>query len=77
MVVMGGNSRTWLTYGAPNLATNKCYSAYSVTFDEHLPINVNPKYSLNAYAISTKSHGAADSLNKAPDFGRQIFNRKK
>jgi maltoporin len=40
-------------------------------------LNLTPKYSINAYAIYTKSHGGSDSLNKAPDFfGRQIFNRK-
>ena len=73
----GGNSKTWLTYGAPDLGTDKFNHANSITFDEHLLLNLNAKYSLNAYAIYTKSQGAADSLNKAPDyFGRQIFNRK-
>ncbi|MEO6168346.1 MAG: carbohydrate porin, partial [Chitinophagales bacterium] len=73
----GGNSRTWLTYGAPDLSTNKFSDAYCLSITEHLLLNINPKYSFNGYAIYTKSRGAADSSNKAPDyFGREIFNRK-
>ena len=73
----GGNSKTFLTYGAPNLETNKFDNAYSTTLVDHFLVNVCPKYSVNAYGIYTKSRGAADSLNKAPDyFGREIFNRK-
>ena len=73
----GGNSKTWLTYGAPDLSTNKFNRAYCLSLDEHLLLNLSPKYSLNGYAVYTQSHGASDSLNKAPDyFGREIFNRK-
>lgn len=73
----GGNSKTWLTYGAPDLQTNKFSNAYSFSFAEHFLLNLKPKYSLNGYALFTKSHGAAESDGKAPDyFGREIFNRK-
>jgi len=73
----GGNSKTWLTYGAPDLNTYKYNSAYSIALVDQLLLNVSPKYSINAYGIFTKSHGASDSLNKAPDFfGREIYNRK-
>jgi len=73
----GGNSKTFLTYGAPNLETNKFNKAYSVSLVDHILVNVSPKYSVNGYGIFTKSRGAADSLDKAPDyFGREIFNRK-
>jgi maltoporin len=73
----GGNSRTWLTYGAPDLATKRYNKAYSITIVDHFLLNLAPKYSLNGYGIFTKSHGGSDSLNKAPDFfGREIFNRK-
>lgn len=73
----GGNSRTWLTYGAPNRSTNKFNKAYSFTMVDHILLNLNPKYSLNAYGIFTTSRGAADSTNKAPDyFDRLLFNRK-
>ena len=73
----GGNSKTWLTYGGPDLNTQKYTKAYSIALVDQLMLNLTPKYSLNAYGIFTKSHGGSDSLNKAPDFyGRQIFNRK-
>ena len=73
----GGNSKTWFTYGGPDLVTKKYTNAYSVTLVDQLLLNLTPKYSLNAYGIYTKSHGGSDSLNKAPDFfGREIFNRK-
>lgn len=41
-------------------------------------LHLNKNYSLNGYAIYTKSRGASDSLNKAPDYlGKQLlFNRK-
>jgi len=73
----GGNSKTWLTYGGPDLNTGKYKKAYSIALVDQLLLNVSPKYSLNAYGIFTKSHGGSDSLNKAPDFfGRELFNRK-
>ena len=73
----GGNSKTWLTYGGPDLNTGKYTKAYSIALVDQLMLNLTPKYSVNAYGIYTKSHGGSDSLNKAPDFyGREIFNRK-
>ncbi len=73
----GGNTRTWLTYGAPDLVTNKFNRAYSFTLVDHILMNISPKYSLNAYGIFTNSHGAAPGDGKSPDYyGREIFNRK-
>ena len=74
----GGSSRTYVTYGAPNLETNSFRKAYSLALTETFLLNINKNYSLNGYAIYTKSRGASDSLNKAPDYlGKQLlFNRK-
>jgi maltoporin len=74
----GGSSRTYMTYGAPNLETNSFKKAYSIALTETFLLNLNEKYSLNGYAIYTKSRGASDSINKAPDYlGKQmLFNRK-
>ncbi|MEX6689093.1 carbohydrate porin [Danxiaibacter flavus] len=73
----GGGSKTFLTYGAPNLQTGKFKNAYSIALTEHFLANFNRNYSLNGYALYTHSKGAADSTNKAPDFmNRQVFNRK-
>lgn len=74
----GGSSKTFLTYGGPNLETNSFRKAYSIAVTETFLWNINKDYSLNFYGIYTKSKGASDSLNKTPDFlGKQIlFNRK-
>jgi maltoporin len=74
----GGSSRTWLTYGGPDLETKKFRNAYSIAFTETFLLNLSKNYSLNGYGIFTKSRGASDSLNKTPDFfGKTLlFNRK-
>ena len=73
----GGGSKTWLTYGAPDFATQKFGHAYSWALVEHFLLNLSNMFSLNGYALYTQSKGAAESMNKAPDyFGRPIFNRK-
>ena len=74
----GGSSRTYITYGGPNLETNSFKKANSLALTETFLWNLNKNYSLNGYAIYTKSRGASDSLNKAPDYlGKQLlFNRK-
>jgi maltoporin len=74
----GGSSRTYVTYGAPNIETNSFKKAYSIALTETFLLNISKNYSLNGYAIYTKSRGASDSLNKAPDYlGKQLlFNQK-
>jgi len=74
----GGASKTFLTYGGPNLATNSFKDAWSIAITETLLWNIDKNYSLNTYAVFTKSRGASDSLNKTPDYlGKQLlFNRK-
>ena len=74
----GGGTRTFLTYGGPDLSTNKFKHANSLAITETFLLNLNKHYSLNGYGIYTKSRGASDSLNKTPDFlGKQfLFNRK-
>jgi len=73
----GGASKTFLTYGGPNLETQKFSKAYSIAATGSVLWNINRQYSLNAYSIFTKSRGASDSLNKTPDYlGKMLFNRK-
>jgi len=74
----GGSSRTYVTYGGPNLETNSFKKAYSLALTETFLLNLNKNYSLNGYAIYTKSKGASDSLNTTNDFlgKRVLFNRK-
>jgi len=73
----GGNSLTWLTYGAPNMNSKKFTGAYCFSLVEHLMLNLSNKFSINAYGIYTKNKGGSDSTNKSPDyFGRELFNNK-
>ena len=73
----GGGSKTFLTYGAPNLETQQFRNAGSLAFTSSILWNINRSYSLNPYLYFTKSRGASDSLNKAPDYyGNLVFNRK-
>lgn len=74
----GGSSRTYMTYGGPNLETNSFKNAFSIAFTETFLLNLSPNYSLNGYAIYTKSKGASDSLNTTSDYlgKRMLFNRK-
>ena len=73
----GGSSKTFLTYGGPNLETQKFKSAWSLAITQSILWNFNTHYSINAYGIYTKSKGASESQDKTPDFhGRLLFNRK-
>ena len=73
----GGGSRTFLTYGGPNLETQKFKNASSLAITQSVLWNINKQYSLNAYGIFTKSKGASDSLNMTTDYnGKKLFNRK-
>jgi len=74
----GGSSKTFLTYGGPNIETNSFRKAHSLAVTETFLWNISNTYSLNGYGIFTKSKGASDSLNVTPDYlGKQLlFNRK-
>ncbi len=73
----GGGSKTFLTYGGPNLDTKNFRSAWSVAVTENILWNINRNYSLQAYGVFTKSKGASDSLNTTPDYQeRMVYNRK-
>jgi maltoporin len=73
----GGGSRSFLTYGGPDLETQDFKKAWSIAVTESILWNVSTSYSINAYGVFTKSKGASDSLNTASDYrGKQLFNRK-
>jgi maltoporin len=73
----GGGSRTFLTYGGPNLETQKFAKAASIAITGSVLVNMSNNYSVNAYSVFTKSRGASDSLNTTPDYmGKSLFNRK-
>lgn len=72
-----GNTQTWRTFGAPDEISKTYKGAYSLTAVEHILLNLSNKWSLNAYAVYTKSKGGSNSNNKAIDYyQREIFNKK-
>lgn len=73
----GGLSRTYLTFGAPNLNNGKFSKAYSWALVGHTVLQLAPRLSVGGYVTYTKSRGAAESDNIASTyFGREVFNRK-
>src|SRR6478735_3780817 len=73
----GGGSKTFLTYGGPNLETQKFKNAWSIAMTGSVLWNVGPNYSVHAYGVFTKSRGASDSTNMTPDYnGNLLYNRK-
>ncbi|MGD9328621.1 MAG: carbohydrate porin [Cyclobacteriaceae bacterium] len=73
----GGLSRTYLTFGAPNLETESFGKAYSWAIVNNTLLNFSDKVSLQSYFIYTNSKGAASSNDMAPTyFGREIYNKK-
>ncbi|WP_167609290.1 carbohydrate porin [Maribellus sediminis] len=74
----GGHSKTWMTFGAPDLEKLNFAGAYSLSLVDEVKFDLNENNNLNAYLIYTQSKGAADSNGKAKTYlGREIYNRKK
>jgi maltoporin len=73
-----GISKTWNTFGAPNLEKTNFKGAYSISLVDDFFMYLSDDNSLNAYLIFTQSKGAADSDGKARTYlGREVYNRKK
>jgi maltoporin len=62
---------------SPDEITKTYKGAYSFTVVEHFLWNISNRWSLNPYAVFTKSKGGSASNDKAADYyNREIFNRK-
>ena len=73
----GGMSKTFYTFGAPDLEELNFKGAYSLSIVDEIFLNLSEYNFLNAYVIYTKSKGAADSDNKALTYlGQEVYNRK-
>lgn len=73
----GGVSKTWATYGAPDLDKLNFNGAYSWAIVDQAVLNYNDKNTLHAYVVFTSSKGGADSDHMAKSyFGDEIFNKK-
>ena len=73
----GGMSKTWVTFGAPDLDKLSFEGAYSLAIVDEVKFNLSESNNLNAYIVYTNSKGAADSDHKAKTYlGREIYNKK-
>lgn len=73
----GGISKTWATYGAPDLDDLNFNGAYSWSIVDQAVLNYNDKNTLHAYVIYTSSKGGSDSNHLADSyFGDEVFNKK-
>ncbi len=73
----GGVSRTWLTYGAPDLEKENFKNAYSLALVDEMLINFNEKHTLNAYALFTQSKGGAAGKGMSKTYhDRKVYNYK-
>lgn len=73
----GGQSKTWVTYGAPDLDNLSFKGAYSLAIVDEIKFNLFEDNVMNAYIVYTQSKGAADSDHKAKTYlGREIYNKK-
>lgn len=73
----GGHSKTWGTFGAPDLEKENFANAYSFYLVDEIKFNFSDNNNFNAYLIYTQSKGGAKTNGKAETyFGREIYNRK-
>jgi len=73
----GGVSKTWLTFGAPDLDKVNYAKAYSLAIVEEVKFNLSRKNNMNAYIVYTQSKGGARTNGKAKTYwGREVYNRK-
>jgi len=73
----GGMSKTFYTFGAPDLENLNFKGAYSLSLVDEIFLNLSESNFLNGYVIYTKSKGAAKSDDKAFTYlGQEVYNRK-
>ncbi len=74
----GGNSKTWYTFGAPNMEKQNYKGAYSVSLVENLFQELNERNWLEAYLIGVASKGGALGNGLSPTFwDKEVYNRKR
>ncbi len=74
----GGVSKTWLTFGAPDLNKVNYSKAYSLAIVEEVKFNLSENNNFNGYIVFTQSKGGAQTDGKAKTYwGREVYNRKK
>ena len=73
----GGISKTFYTFGAPDLENKNFKGAYSISVVDEIFLNLSKTNTLNGYIIYTKSKGGAKTDGKALTYlGQEVYNRK-
>ena len=73
----GGHSKTWVTYGAPDLDKLNFSGAYSLSIVDEIKFDLSEKNNFNGYFIFTQSKGAVDTKGMAKTYwGREVYNYK-
>ena len=73
----GGHSKTWGTFGAPDLDKTNYSGAYSFALVDEVQFDLSENNNLHAYVIYTQSKGAASTKRMAKTYwGREVYNRK-
>jgi maltoporin len=73
----GGISKTYYTFGAPDLDELNFNGAYSLSIVDEIFLNLSEKNHFNAYLIYTNSKGGAKTNGKALTYvGKEIYNKK-
>jgi len=73
----GGHSKTWGTFGAPDLDKVNFSGAYSLALVDEVKFNLSEKNNLNAYVVYTQSKGGAKTNGLAKTYmGQEVYNRK-
>lgn len=73
----GGVSKTWLTFGAPDLDKVNYSKAFSLAVVEEVKLNLSENNNFNGYIVFTQSKGGAQTDGKAKTYwGREVYNRK-
>jgi maltoporin len=74
----GGNTRTWYTFGAPNMENLNYKGAYSVSLVEDYFHQLNQRNWLEAYLIGVVSKGGAEGNGLSPTYWeKEVYNRKR
>lgn len=73
----GGHSKTWGTYGAPDLDKLSYKGAYSFALVDEVKFDLDEKNNIHAYVVYTHSKGGAETNGLSDTYwGREVFNRK-
>jgi maltoporin len=74
----GGNSKTWYTFGAPDMDNLNYKGAHSFSLVDNFFAELNERNSMEAYLISVSSKGGAKTNGLSPTYWeKEVYNRKR